>query len=95
MLPRAPSATVSARPDDRFIASRGSLQPNTGRADGRARFPTLITAQHLKESPMWPNHPYVAQHLRNDRQDRLRQVSQHTRLLHDVKRIRRHQRIKT
>ena len=44
---------------------------------------------------MWSNHPYVAQYLRNDRQDRLRQVSQRTRLLHDVDRIRRHQHIKT
>lgn len=44
---------------------------------------------------MWSNHPYVAQHLVNDRQDRLRQVSQRTRLLHDVKRSRRRLHIKT
>ena len=44
---------------------------------------------------MWSNHPYVAQHLRQDRQDRLRQVSQRTRLLHDVKRSRRRHYVKT
>ena len=41
------------------------------------------------------NHPYVTQHLVNDHQDRLRQVSQRTRLLHDVKRDRRRTHIKT
>jgi hypothetical protein len=44
---------------------------------------------------MWSNHPYVAQHLANDRNDRLRQVSQRSRLLHDVKRSGRRQHIKT
>jgi hypothetical protein len=44
---------------------------------------------------MFTNHPYVALRLVNDRQDRLRQVSQRTRLLHDVKRSRRQQHIKT
>lgn len=44
---------------------------------------------------MWSNHPYVAQQLINDRQDRLRQLSQRTRLLHDVRRSRRHQPVKT
>ena len=57
--------------------------------------PDSQSSQHFKEIPMWSNHPYVAQYLRNDRQDRLRQVSQRTRLLHDVDRIRRHQHIKT
>jgi hypothetical protein len=44
---------------------------------------------------MFANHPYVALQLANDRLDRLRQVSQRTRLLHDVKRGRRQQHIKT
>ncbi len=44
---------------------------------------------------MWTNHPYVALQLINDRQDRLRQVSQRTRLLRDVKRSRRQHHIKT
>ena len=60
----------------------------------RAVYPT-ITLKTSKEIPMWSNHPYVAQHLSNDRQDRLRQVSQRSRLLHDVKRSRRQQHIKT
>jgi hypothetical protein len=38
---------------------------------------------------------YVTQHLVNDHRDRLRQVSQRTRLLHDVKRGRRRPHIKT
>ncbi len=44
---------------------------------------------------MFTNHPYVAQQLINDRQDRLRQISQRTRLLHDAKRSRRQHHIKT
>jgi hypothetical protein len=44
---------------------------------------------------MFSNHPYVAQHLTRDRQDRLRQISQRTRLLHGVRRSGRQQHIKT
>jgi len=44
---------------------------------------------------MFFNHPYAAHHLSNERQDRLRRVSQRTRLLHDVQRDKRRQHIKT
>ncbi len=44
---------------------------------------------------MWSNHHYVAHRLATDRQDRLRLVSQRTRLLHGVRRDRRHQHVKT
>ena len=44
---------------------------------------------------MFYSHPYVTQHLANDHRDRLRQVSQRTRLLHDVKRGSRRTHIKT
>jgi hypothetical protein len=40
---------------------------------------------------MFFNHPYATQHLSIERQDRLRRVSQRTRLLHDVRRDRRRQ----
>jgi hypothetical protein len=43
---------------------------------------------------MWSSHPYVAQQLIKDRQERLRRISQHTRLRHEARRIRR-QHIKT
>ena len=44
---------------------------------------------------MWSNHHHVTYRLATDRQDRLRLVSQRTRLLHDVRRDRRQQHIKT
>ena len=44
---------------------------------------------------MWSTHPYVAQQLIRDRQDRLRQISQRTHLRHEARRIRRQQHIKT
>jgi hypothetical protein len=44
---------------------------------------------------MWSTHPYIAQQLIRDRQERLRQVSQQTHLRHEARRIRRQQRLKT
>lgn len=44
---------------------------------------------------MWSTHPYVAQQLIRDRQDRLRQISQQTHLRREARRIRRQQHIKT
>ena len=57
----------------------------------------MLRASHLfsKEIPMWSNHPYAAHHLSNERQDRLRRVSQRTRLLHDVRRDKGRQHMKT
>jgi hypothetical protein len=57
---------------------------------------TKTPAQHQpKEHPMWSTHPYVAQQLIRDRQDRLRQISQRTHLRHEARRIRRRQHIET
>jgi hypothetical protein len=44
---------------------------------------------------MWSTHPFIAQQLIRDRQDRLRQISQQTHLRHEARRIRRRQHIKT
>ena len=44
---------------------------------------------------MLSNHPYVAQQLIRDRQERLRQISQSTHLRREARRIRRQQHIKT
>ena len=44
---------------------------------------------------MWSNHPYAAYHLSHERQDRLRRISQRTRLLHDVRRDKGRQHMKT
>ena len=44
---------------------------------------------------MWSTHPYIAQQLIRDRQDRLRQISQRTHLRQEARRIRRRQHIKT
>ena len=44
---------------------------------------------------MWSTHPYVAQQLIRDRQDRMRQMSQRTHLRHEARRIRRRQHNKT
>jgi len=44
---------------------------------------------------MWSNHPYAAHHLSNERQERLRQISRRTRLLHDARRDLRRQHMKT
>ena len=44
---------------------------------------------------MWSNHHHVTHRLVNDRQDRLRQVSQQSRLLHHVRRDGRLQHLKT
>jgi hypothetical protein len=49
----------------------------------------------MKEIPMWLNHIYAAHHLSIERQDRLRRLSQRTRLLHDAGRDKRRQHIKT
>jgi hypothetical protein len=55
-----------------------------------------IPAQHQhKEHPMWSTHPFIAEQLIRDRQDRLRQISQHTHLRREARRIRRRQHIKT
>ena len=44
---------------------------------------------------MWSTHPYVAQQLVRDRQERLRRISQDTRLRREARRIRRQQHIQT
>jgi len=44
---------------------------------------------------MWSTHPYVAQQLIRDRQDRVRQINQRTRLRHEARLVRRRQHIKT
>ena len=44
---------------------------------------------------MFTTHPYVAQQLVRDRQERLRQVSQNTHLRHEARRNRRQLRHKT
>jgi hypothetical protein len=44
---------------------------------------------------MWSTHPFIAQQLIRDRQDRLRQISQRTHLRREARRIRRRQHIKT
>lgn len=49
-----------------------------------------------KESiPVFTSHPYFAQQLIRDRQERLRQISQHTHLRHEARRIRRQHHHKT
>jgi len=99
MLPRASPASGPAPPDD-FIASQGAALRIIERADARPIDTSTPHSNHpqnqpSQELPMWSNHPHVVQQLGNDRQDRLRQLSQRTRLLHDVKRSRRQQHIKT
>ncbi len=44
---------------------------------------------------MWSSHPYVAQQLVRDRQERLRRISQDSRLRREAKRNRRRQHIQT
>jgi hypothetical protein len=44
---------------------------------------------------VFTSHPYIAQQLIRDRQERLRQISQHTHLRHEARRIRRQHRHKT
>ena len=44
---------------------------------------------------MWSTHPYIAQQLIRDRQERLRQISQQTHLRQEARRIRRQHNIKT
>jgi hypothetical protein len=44
---------------------------------------------------MWTTNTYVAEQLMRDRQERLRQLSQHTHLRNEPRRNRRHQRHKT
>jgi hypothetical protein len=48
-----------------------------------------------EEYPMFSNHPYIAQQLVRDRQERLRQLSQQTHLRREARRIRREQREQT
>jgi hypothetical protein len=40
---------------------------------------------------MWSTHPYIAQQLVRDRQERLRRISQSTHLRREARRIRRQQ----
>jgi hypothetical protein len=44
---------------------------------------------------MWSTHPYIAQQLIRDRQERLRRISQQTHLRQEARRIRRQQKTKT
>ncbi|MEA3185363.1 MAG: hypothetical protein QOC57_2371 [Ilumatobacteraceae bacterium] len=44
---------------------------------------------------MWSSHPYIAEQLVRDRQERLRQISQSTHLRREARRIRRQQNIQT
>ncbi|MGZ4679752.1 MAG: hypothetical protein ACXVIH_07205 [Ilumatobacteraceae bacterium] len=44
---------------------------------------------------MLSNHPYVAQQLIRDRQERLRRISQNTHLRREARRIERHQHLQT
>jgi hypothetical protein len=44
---------------------------------------------------MFSTHPYVAEQLIRDRQERLRQISQRTHLRQEARRIRRQHRLKT
>jgi len=39
---------------------------------------------------MWSSHPYIAEQLIRDRQERLRQISQRSRLRREIRRLRRH-----
>ena len=44
---------------------------------------------------MWTSNPYLATQLIHDRQERLRQISQHTHLRHEARRLRRQHQLKT
>jgi hypothetical protein len=44
---------------------------------------------------MYSTHPYIAEQLIRDRQERLRQISQRTHLRKEARRVRREQRLKT
>jgi hypothetical protein len=44
---------------------------------------------------VFTSHPYIAQQLIRDRQERLRQISQRTHLRHEARRIKRQHRHKT
>ena len=44
---------------------------------------------------MYFTHPFIAEQLIRDRQERLRQISQQTHLRQEARRIRREQRLKT
>src|SRR3954468_9544212 len=74
------------------VRARHSL-PHTSGAPERAASSLLHRAP--KETPMWSNHPYAAHHLSTERQERLRRISRRTRLLHDIRRDKRRQHMKT
>ena len=44
---------------------------------------------------MYSTHPYIAEQLVRDRQERLRQISQQTHLRKEARRVRREHRLKT
>lgn len=65
-----------------------------GRAAGVFPPNPTMSVPNPRSIPMLSSHPYIAQQLIRDRQERLRQISQRSHLRHEIRRIRRHPNIR-